>query len=85
MRGPTVFAGDAEDWQRHWQLLTSVRNEHTLVIDASMAADFRALSADRALPPYCSPGRARAWLCRDANPAERIALPGGGVVNRPGS
>jgi S-DNA-T family DNA segregation ATPase FtsK/SpoIIIE len=71
----TVLAGDAEDWQRHWQLLTTVRNEHTLVIEASMAADFRALSADRALPPYCSPGRARAWLCRDANPAERIALP----------
>lgn len=74
---PTVLAGDAEDWQRHWQLLTRVRNDHTLVIDASMAADFRALSADRALPPYCSPGRARAWLCRDANPAVRIALPTG--------
>ena len=71
----TVLTGDAEDWQRHWQLLTRVRNEHTLVIEASMAADFRALSADRALPPYCSPGRARGWLCREANPAERIALP----------
>ncbi|MEU1972363.1 FtsK/SpoIIIE domain-containing protein [Microbacterium sp. NPDC019599] len=76
-----VLTGDAEDWQRQWQLLTTVRNEHTLVIDTSVASDFRALSADRSLPPYCAPGRARAWLCRDARPAERIALPDGGDVS----
>ncbi|WP_243076848.1 FtsK/SpoIIIE domain-containing protein [Microbacterium sp. SS28] len=75
--GGVVLAGDAEDWQRSWQLLTGIRNDHALVIDQSVAADFRALSADRTLPPYCAPGRARAWLCRDGLPAARITLPGG--------
>ncbi|WP_345802027.1 FtsK/SpoIIIE domain-containing protein [Microbacterium sp. AZCO] len=70
-----VLVGDAEDWQRQWQTLTAVRAGHSLVIDTSVAADFRALSADRVLPPYCAAGRGRAWLCRDALPAERIALP----------
>ncbi|TDN88538.1 FtsK/SpoIIIE domain-containing protein [Microbacterium sp. BK668] len=73
--GRTVIVGDGEDWQRQWQLLSAVRDEHRLVIDPSVSPDFRALSADRALPPYCAPGRARAWLCRDGLPPERIVLP----------
>jgi S-DNA-T family DNA segregation ATPase FtsK/SpoIIIE len=72
---PVVVVGDGEDWQRQWQLLSAVRDEHVLVIDPSVGADFRALSADRMLPPYCAPGRSRAWLCRDGLPPERIALP----------
>ncbi|MFH8250894.1 FtsK/SpoIIIE domain-containing protein [Microbacterium sp. B2969] len=75
IRDRLVLVGDAEDWQRQWQTLTAVRSRHALVIDSSVAADFRALSADRALPPYCAPGRSRAWLCRDALPAARITLP----------
>jgi S-DNA-T family DNA segregation ATPase FtsK/SpoIIIE len=74
--GPsTLIVGDADDWQRHWQLLATVRDEHALVIHPSVATDFRALSADRALPPYCAPGRPRAWLCRDGLAPERITLP----------
>ena len=76
-----MLVGDAEDWQRQWQLLSAVRSGHALVIDASLGADFRALSADRALPPYCAPGRARAWLCRDALPPERITLAADSVQN----
>jgi S-DNA-T family DNA segregation ATPase FtsK/SpoIIIE len=71
----TLVVGDAEDWQRQWQLLRAVRDEHSLVIHPSVSADFRTLSADRTLPPYCAPGRPSAWLCRDGAPAIRILLP----------
>lgn len=71
----TVIVGDAEDWQRHWHVLAAVRDEHALVIDTSLAADVRVLSADRAVPPYCVPGRPRAWLCGEGMPLVRIALP----------
>jgi len=83
---PIVVVGDADDWQRQWQLLSAVRDDHALVIDPSVGADFRALSADRMLPPYCAPGRAGAWLCRDGLPPARIALPRpGGAEQAPPS
>lgn len=78
-REAIVVIGDADDWQRQWQVLTAVRSDHALLIDTSAAADFRALSADRALPPFCAPGRPRAWLCREGLPAERVVLPAGPI------
>lgn len=72
---PLVVTGDPEDWQRHWRALTSLRSDHDLVIDAACAAEFRVLSAERGLPPYCEPGRARAWLMSAGGPARRILLP----------
>lgn len=69
---PCVAVGDPDEWQRHWRALAAVRDEHTLVIDVSCAADYRALTADRALPPYCEAGRGRAWLLRGGE-VERIA------------
>ncbi len=71
-----VVTGDPEDWQRHWRALTSMRADHDLVIDASCAAEFRTLTAERALPPYCEPGRARAWLMSAGGGPRRVVLPG---------
>jgi S-DNA-T family DNA segregation ATPase FtsK/SpoIIIE len=65
---------DPDEWQRHWRVLAAVRDEHTLVVDLSCAADYRALTADRTVPPYCEPGRRRAWRVRHGV-VERIALP----------
>lgn len=81
---PVVVAGDPDEWQRHWRALTSLRSDHDLVVDASCAAEFRTMTGERALPPYCEPGRPRAWLMSAGGPPRRIALPaeprGGGAV-----
>lgn len=71
---PLVVCADPDQWQRHWRLFGELRAEHDLVIDAGCAAEYRVLTGDRTLPPYCAPGRARAWLHRSGAPAERIAL-----------
>ena len=73
--GPVVVAAEPEDWQRHWRVLTAVRAEYDLVIDATCAPDLRVLTGERALPPYCEPGRARAWLVAAGAPPVRVALP----------
>ena len=73
--GGVVIVGEPDDWQRQWQLLTTVRGECDLVIDAACAAEFRALAADRVLPPYCVPGRPRAWLCTGGASPRRVVLP----------
>ncbi len=74
---PVVVVGDPDEWQRQWRLLGLMRDEHALVIDAGCAAEFRLLAADRQIPPYCEPGRRRAWLIRAGGAPERIALPAG--------
>lgn len=71
---PTVVIGDADQWQRHWRLLSELRAEHDFVIDHSCASEYRVLTGDRELPPYCEPGRARAWLHRAGAPAERVTF-----------
>ncbi len=72
---PVVVAGDPEEWQRHWRALTSLRSDHDLAVDASCAAEFRPLTGERGLPPYCEPGRARAWLMSAGGAPRRIVLP----------
>jgi S-DNA-T family DNA segregation ATPase FtsK/SpoIIIE len=72
---PVVVTGDAEEWQRHWRALGTIRSDHDLVVDASCGPEFRMLTGERSLPPYCLPGRARAWLLRAGGGAARITLP----------
>ena len=72
---PVVVAGEAEEWQRHWRALSTVRSDHDLVVDATCGPEFRMLTGQRGQPPYCEPGRARAWLLRAGGAAARIALP----------
>ena len=72
---PVVVMGDAEEWQRHWRALGTIRSDHDLVVDASCGPEFRMLTGERSLPPYCLPGRARAWLLRAGGGATRITLP----------
>ena len=75
--GPVVVAGDAEEWQRHWRALTTMRSDQDLVVDASCAAEFRVLTGERTLPPYCEPGRPRGWLLSAGGAPVRVALPAG--------
>ena len=75
--GPVVVAGDAEEWQRHWRALTTMRSDQDLVVDASCAAEFRVLTGERTLPPYCEPGQPRGWLLSAGAAPARIVLPSG--------
>jgi len=73
--GVVVLVGEPDDWQRHWRLLADVRGDHDLVVDSSCAAELRLLTGSRALPPYCEPGRGRAWLVSAGADPVRIVLP----------
>lgn len=77
--GPVVVAGEPDDWQRHWRLLADVRGDHELVVDTSCAAELRVLAGFRGVPPYCEPGRARAWLIVAGADPVRIVLPAADV------
>jgi S-DNA-T family DNA segregation ATPase FtsK/SpoIIIE len=74
--GRVMIMGDPEQWLGHPRLLARVRNLHTLVVDASCAADYRLLTGDRELPPFVGHGRGRAWECRSGRRARRVALAG---------
>ncbi|MGN8552548.1 UNVERIFIED_CONTAM: FtsK/SpoIIIE domain-containing protein [Microbacterium sp. SLM126] len=90
--GPVVLSGEPDDWQRHWRLLSDVRGDHELVVDASCAAELRLLTGARGLPPYCEPGRGRAWLVVGGAEPVRIVLSSSqvrpirssGLLDRPG-
>lgn len=84
--GPVVVTGEPDDWQRHWRLLSDVRGDHDLVIDASCAAELRLLTGSRAPAPYCEPGRGRAWLVSAGAEPVRIVLTSGQSrpIRRPG-
>ncbi|MEV7693043.1 FtsK/SpoIIIE domain-containing protein [Microbacterium sp. NPDC089189] len=73
---PVAVLGEPEQWQREWPVLHAVRSRGQLVVDASCAIEYRILTGDRALPPYCAPGRGRGWLLHDGAPPQRIVLPG---------
>jgi len=77
--GPLVLTGEPDDWQRQWRVLAEVRADHDLVVDASCAAELRLLTGMRSLPPYCEPGRSRAWLTSAGAEPVRIVLPGDGI------
>ncbi|WP_396668587.1 FtsK/SpoIIIE domain-containing protein [Microbacterium sp. R86528] len=70
-----IVAGEPDEWQRHWRMLSQIRGDHDLVIDASCSAEFRLLTGWRSLPPYIEPGRGRAWLTASGGDPERIVLP----------
>jgi len=70
-----VLTGEPEDWQRHWRLLADVRGDHDLVVDTSCAAELRVLAGYRGVPPFCEPGRGRAWLMSAGADPVRIVLP----------
>ncbi|TQK19151.1 S-DNA-T family DNA segregation ATPase FtsK/SpoIIIE [Microbacterium sp. SLBN-154] len=73
--GRVVVVGEPDEWQRHWRTLALIRSDHDLVIDASCGPEYRMLTADRDLPPYCLTGRGRAWVRHAAGEPRRVLLP----------
>ena len=74
-----MLTGEPDDWQRQWRVLAEIRADHDLVVDASCAAELRLLTGVRSLPPYCEPGRSRAWLTSAGADPVRIVLPGADI------
>ncbi|MFS0733482.1 FtsK/SpoIIIE domain-containing protein [Microbacterium sp. 1P10UB] len=72
---PRVVHGEPEEWQRQWAMLTRIRGDGDLLVDSACAGEYRLVTGDRALPPYCATGRGRAWLRRGGGAAERVTLP----------
>jgi len=71
-----AIVADPELWQRSWPVLQTVRARGDLLVDADCGAEYRMLTGDRALPPFCAPGRGRAWLVREGSLPVRVQLPG---------
>lgn len=75
--GPRVVVGAPEEWLGQWRMLGAARSRGELVVDAGCAAEYRAVTGRRELPPYVTPGAHRAWaLAPDAAP-RRVTLPAG--------
>ena len=74
-----VVFGEPETWQRAWRVLERIRAEGDLVIDAGCAAEYRLLTGDRTVPPYCVPGQGRGWLVREGDAPVRVRVPGQGA------
>ncbi|WP_336631743.1 MULTISPECIES: FtsK/SpoIIIE domain-containing protein [unclassified Microbacterium] len=74
---PRVVLGAPEDWLAQWRLLGTTRSRGELVVDAGCAAEYRAVTGRRELPPYVAPGAGRAWSVRADTPPRRVALPTG--------
>jgi S-DNA-T family DNA segregation ATPase FtsK/SpoIIIE len=77
LHGPrTILVGDPDGWQRHWSLFSRIRAEHDVVVSTDCAADFRALTGRRELPPYTLSAPHRGWLVPPSGEISRIVLPG---------
>lgn len=71
-----IVVGTPEAWLAQWRLLALARERGTIVVDAACAAEFRAVTGSRELPPFAASGAGRAWLVEPGTPARRVRLPG---------
>ncbi|MEO7123647.1 MAG: FtsK/SpoIIIE domain-containing protein [Lacisediminihabitans sp.] len=80
-RGAVLIA-DAETWQSHWALLATVRTTMPIVFDGCGAADFRALTRQRELPPLIAAASASVWMLTPGGGLERSLPPWAGARAR---
>jgi len=69
-----VVIGPPDAWLAQWRILAAARVDADLVIDAACAAEYRALTGSRELPPFALPGAGRAWLHAPDRPVRRVLL-----------
>ncbi|WP_022888447.1 FtsK/SpoIIIE domain-containing protein [Agromyces italicus] len=68
---PVVAVGSAEAWSAQWSLLSTIRETATILVRGG-ASEYRALIADRVLPPLLDEGATQVW----------VRPPGGATVRR---
>ena len=71
---PLAIVGDADAWQSHWGAVMALRATHQVLVDGYPAADFRALTRLRELPPPLNPGSAALWLLAPDGGVRRARL-----------
>jgi len=57
-----LLVGDPDAWLGRWSLFAALKARHPIVFSGCDAADVRALTRSRALPPPLSPGSGAGWL-----------------------
>ena len=57
-----LLVGDPEAWMSRWPLFATLKSRHPIVFSGCDAADVRALTRSRALPPPLAPGSGAGWL-----------------------
>jgi len=62
-RDATVVLGDPDAWQAEWAMLTRARREWPIVVERCSAAELRAVTRIREVPPPLRPGEC--WLVED--------------------
>lgn len=62
-RGQSGFVvGDGAQWQAQWRLLTELRDDGALAVDAACPAELRMLLGVTSLPPFARKGHGFAWV-----------------------
>ena len=69
-----LVVGDPDAWLGCWQRYAALRAGHPLVFAGCDAADVRALTRSRALPPPLAPGGGTAWLLEPEGRMRRCRL-----------
>lgn len=69
---PVVAVGSAEAWSAQWSLVPTIRETATVLVRGG-AAEYRALIADRALPPLLDEGTAQLWARTPGGATTRCA------------
>ncbi|WP_196834003.1 FtsK/SpoIIIE domain-containing protein [Mycetocola sp. CAN_C7] len=72
--GPVVIVGDSDQWQAHWSLLSTLREDARIVVDGCSPAEFRAVTRIRMRPPLLHRVPGRGWLCTPDGGISRVAL-----------
>ncbi|MDP3209056.1 MAG: cell division protein, partial [Rhodoglobus sp.] len=73
VRRGTILIGEVEEWQSRWGALASLRSVAEIIFDGCSAADYRALTRSRLLPPPISAGVC--WRFNEDGTASRVRLP----------
>jgi DNA segregation ATPase FtsK/SpoIIIE, S-DNA-T family len=62
LRTGVLLVGDPDAWLGRWSLFAALKTRHPVVFSGCDAADVRALTRSRALPPPLAPGSGTGWL-----------------------
>ncbi|GAB3032168.1 hypothetical protein GCM10027052_06270 [Parafrigoribacterium mesophilum] len=72
--GATAFVADADTWQSRWSVLENVRSTLPMLFEGCPAAEFRAVTRLRTLPPPLEAGSTALWLKNPAGNVSRVRL-----------
>jgi S-DNA-T family DNA segregation ATPase FtsK/SpoIIIE len=69
-----LVVGDPDAWMGRWSLFAALKARHPIVFSGCDAADVRALTRSRALPPPLAPGSGAGWLVASDGTMRRCTL-----------